>query len=109
MLKSDPVLSGCDYLTRTAENTLHADFSSAWTQAVNSSSEPFDAPERRLLSSVGDILGTSDLDTQLGQLGLLIEQLDAILSEARVSCEKNRRLSATLGALLGLSLAVILF
>ena len=109
MLQNDPVLSGCDYLDEAAGNAVQADFSSAWAQAVDNSGEPLDPPERRLLSSVGDILGTSDLDTQLGQLGLLIEQLDAILSEARVSCEKNRRLSATLGSLLGLSLAVILF
>lgn len=73
------------------------------------STEPLDLPERRLLSSVGDLLGTSDLETQLGQLSLLSEQLDALLSEARVCCEKNRRLSVTLGSLLGLSLAVILF
>lgn len=73
------------------------------------STEPLDPTERGLLASIGGILGTSDLETQLGQLGLLSEQLDAILSEARVSCEKNRRLSVTLGSLLGLSLAVILF
>ena len=108
MLQNDPVLSGCDYLHSAAKRCA-ADFSTAWAGAVAHSAEPFDTPERGLLSSVGDILGTSDLDTQLGQLGLLTEQLDAVLSEARASCEKNRRLSATLGSLLGLSLAVILF
>lgn len=76
---------------------------------MGASAEPLDQQERRLLASVGDILGTSDLETQLGQLGLLSEQLDSILTDARISCEKNRRLSATLGSLLGLSLAVILF
>lgn len=109
MLKSDPILSGCDYLDGMTGYVAPTDFPSEWARAVEDSNEPLDVPERRLLASVGDILGASDLDTQLGQLGLLIEQLDAILSEARVSCEKNRRLSATLGALLGLSLAVILF
>lgn len=109
ILQRDPVLSGCDYLAAAAEKIGQTDFSSAWAQAVHNSTEPLDAPERGLLASMGDILGTSDLDTQLGQLDLLSGQLDAILAEARVSCEKNRRLSATLGSLLGLSLAVILF
>lgn len=109
ILQNDPVLCGCDYLAAAVKNDRPASFSTIWTQAVGASAEPLDQQERRLLASVGDILGTSDLETQLGQLGLLSEQLDSILTDARISCEKNRRLSATLGSLLGLSLAVILF
>lgn len=109
ILKNDAVLSGCDYLTAAVNAPDPSDFSAVWTKAVETSTEPLDLSERRLLASVGDILGTSDLDTQLGQLNLLIEQLDSILDTARISCEKNRRLSTTLGCLLGLSLAVILF
>lgn len=109
ILLSDPVLYGCDYLAAAVKNDRPASFSTIWAQAVDASAEPLDPPERRLLASVGDILGTSDLETQIGQLSLLSEQLDTILAQARISCEKNRRLSATLGSLLGLSLAVILF
>lgn len=109
ILKSDSVLSDCDYLTMAANDDTQKNFSVAWEKAVSQSAEPLDMPERKLLTSLGAILGASDLETQLGQLTLLSEQLEALLKEARISCEKNQRLSATLGSLLGLSLAVILF
>lgn len=109
IMQNDSVLSGCDYLAEAVRDDRAANFKTMWAQAVGTSAEPLDPPERGLLASVGDILGTSDLETQIGQLDLLSEQLDTILAQARVSCEKNQRLSATLGSLLGLSLAVILF
>ncbi|MFV0498109.1 MAG: stage III sporulation protein AB [Candidatus Fimivivens sp.] len=109
IMKNESVLSGCDYLAEAAREDGNTSFKTMWAQAVQTSVEPLDPPERGLLASVGDILGTSDLDTQIGQLDLLSEQLDTVLAQARVSCEKNQRLSVTLGALLGLSLAVILF
>ena len=109
ILQNDPMLKDCDYLACAQKKSNKVDFETAWKQAVEQSDEPFAPPDRKLLTAVGGIIGSSDLETQTGQLKLLSEQLEALLHDARESCEKNSRLSSTLGALLGLAIVVILF
>lgn len=103
------MLSDCDYLIEAADKSKHTVFSTAWEQAVLESAERLEAADRRLLASVGGIIGNSDIETQTGQLSLVSEQLESLLKDARASCEKNRKLSTALGSLLGLAIAVILF
>lgn len=71
------------------------------------SSEPFTDEDRAQLFRVGEILGKSDLETQISQLSFLAQRLEQQAEQAREQAGTRARLSTTLGVLSGLALAVL--
>lgn len=106
----DPSFARCDYLTGACRRIQEgAEVERAWAAAVTESREPFTAEDRSQMTRLGEILGKSDLETQLSQLALLAERLEQQAGEARGQAQTQARLSTTLGALTGLALAILLY
>lgn len=105
---ADPSLKRCDYLSEACRRISEGqDAASSWTQAVVQSSEPFTYEDRAQLFRVGEILGKSDLETQISQLSFLAQRLEQQAEQAREQAGTRARLSTTLGVLSGLALAVL--
>lgn len=83
------------------------DFPSAWKEAVRSA-DVRDREARDILESLGDILGGSDLDSQLASLELCRDRLELCLEAAREHAAKHKKLYRTLGVLAGAAAAIIL-
>ena len=105
---ADPSLKRCDYLSEACRRISEGqDAASSWTQAVAQSSEPFTDEDRAQPFRVGEILGKSDLETQISQLSFLAQRLEQQAEQAREQAGTRARLSTTLGVLSGLALAVL--
>ena len=105
----DPAFARCDYLMfslKEIEKGLDAE--SAWKQGIWKSAEPFTTDDRRLIARTGEILGKSDLETQLTQLHHLAERIEQQAQQAREQAQTQAKLSVTLGALAGLAAVVAL-
>ncbi len=104
----DPGFSQCDYLARSCrEINAGEEVETAWSRAVFSTKEPLTRDDRAQLSRMGELLGKSDLETQLSQLTLLAERLGQQAEQARGEASVRARLSTTLGALCGLALVIL--
>ena len=68
----------------------------------------FDQEEFRLLEGLGDNFGYLDIHMQLGQLSLVIQQLDGKITEAQGELEKRQRLYQYLCVMSGLFLILVL-
>lgn len=108
-LKADERFKSCDYILNSANECEQRGFETAWKTAVLQSELPFEENDRAILLQVGSILGKSDLETQLNQFDLLLEQLSAEIAEYRGEMDKKQRLYSSLGILLGVGAAVMLF
>lgn len=84
------------------------DFPSSWRGAVENCANVFGKEETRLLSALGDVLGATDLDSQLTALSYTKEQLEHRLGLARQDKQKHGKLYSTLGVLIGLAIVIIL-
>lgn len=82
-------------------------FPAAWKAAVKSKPGRLGIEECELISSLGDILGGADLESQLGALSYARAQMEVRLETARTAKEKNGKLYSTLGVLCGAALAII--
>ncbi|MEG1849941.1 MAG: stage III sporulation protein AB [Oscillospiraceae bacterium] len=108
-LAAQPEYAQCDYLLDAREGLAQGlPFLQAWENAVRNSEAALNRDDRTVLAQIGAFLGMSDLETQDSQLSLLAEQLAARLAAARDKTESSAKLSSTLGALLGLALAVLI-
>lgn len=105
----EPTFARCDYLSDACQE-IHAgaDVETAWRRAVRSSREPFTPEDRAQLVRMGELLGKSDLETQLSQLLLLSERIEQRAGQARGQASVQARLSTTLGSLAGLALVILL-
>ena len=83
------------------------DFPAAWKQSARQAAVP-DKEAREILAGLGDILGGSDLESQLSAVALCENRLELRLSEARENAAQHKKLYCTLGALAGVGAAIIL-
>ncbi len=98
----------CQYLVDAVERMKSGEaFSSVWRESIEKSTCALNDADRRLLEEISNLLGRSDLQTQEGQLDLLIEQAAQQLTEARRSAEQNAKLAATLGILCGMAVFIL--
>lgn len=91
------------------ERMLRGDsFPVAWRTAVAQSPGALKGEEVRILASLADVLGTTDLDSQLSALDYTGEQLRRCHAAAGQKRDKCQKLYGTLGVLAGLAVAIIL-
>lgn len=83
-------------------------FTNSWKDAVKKSPGSLELQEIELISALGDVLGSTDLDSQLQNLAWTREQLEHILSDARAYRDKHHKLYSSLGVLSGIAVAIIL-
>jgi len=92
-----------------AERLLcECEFEAAWEKAVWQSGLALNQSDRRLICRFGEILGKSDIETQLSRLNLLTEQLKNEIASAKAESQQKCRLCQTLCTLAGAALSVLL-
>ena len=86
---------------------MHTSFSEAWRAAVEKEQK---LPEDlySLLLSMGESLGTSDLEGQLSTLGQYLAQLEQIYQAAWAAYRTKGKLFRSMGLLGGMSAALLL-
>ena len=99
----------CDYLSLASEEiSKGSEFIDGWKNSVSKSNSCLSHDDRAILAQVGDILGCSDIDTQLGNLNLLIQRLKFAADGARERSASDCKLAKTLGALTGFAVVVMI-
>ena len=97
------------YLRQCNEDVERGDsFSSAWRKSIYDF-DGIEAQEREILLSIGDTLGSSNLENQIAAIACTRSSLEERLTQAREDINRHGRLYRALGALGGIALAIILF
>lgn len=111
ILKKASFLSSCkglDYLSLCCKKLESGeDFPSAWKNALRESRKPFTAYERNKLSSLGEILGTTDIDSQIVMLNLYSQYIKAFLKKAEKAEKSYGRLSVAASFLMGFTVFIL--
>lgn len=98
-----------DYLGQCAKAVSEGKpFPQSWDSALKESRCDLDKEDRLLLRELGNILGASDLETQVGSLELLQQRLRIRLSEADTNRQKYGKMYQALGFLGGLAIAIVI-
>ena len=86
------------------------DFSIAWSNAIDSSKDQTSLKEDdiKILISVGNELGKSDIDGQISTLSLYRDMLSRSLKSAIEEKHNKGKMYRNLGALIGVGIAIIL-
>ena len=84
------------------------DFRTAWQTAIKSTHLPYKREETEGLLHIGINLGTSDTENQLSILSLNSGYFDECIAKAKLEEKKYGNLTATLGALAGCSIFILL-
>ncbi len=84
------------------------DFRTAWQTAIKSTHLPYKREETEGLLHIGMNLGTSDAENQLSILSLNSGYFDECIAKAKLEEKKYGNLTATLGALAGCSIFILL-
>ena len=83
-------------------------FSVCWPKALGESSHQLGGEEAAILAALGDVLGQSDLDSQLSALALARQQLEQRIQTARDKALTHGKLYRSMGILGGAAAAIIL-
>lgn len=83
-------------------------FPTSWRTAVESHCGALGREEAELLAALGDILGSTDLDSQLASLTYTRQSLEHRLELARQFSQKHQKLYGTLGVLAGIAIVIIM-
>ncbi len=83
------------------------DFPTAWKKSIAESRCPYTAEEKSKLSSLSEILGTTDTDSQIIMLNLYEEYMKDFLNKAEKSQSAYGRLSLILGFLSGFAVFIL--
>jgi len=100
---------GLPFLRECAQLMLKGrDFSSSWREALKKQTSALGKEEAAVLSSLGDVLGQSDLQSQLAAIDLARGQLEQRIDGAREKMAAQGSLYRSIGALGGAAAAIIL-
>lgn len=97
------------YLTDCLEAIAQGgSFSASWADALQSQQMTLGGRETEILASLGEVLGATDLDSQLSTLAYTREQLNLCLHSAREKCAKLQKMYGALGVLTGIAIVIVL-
>ena len=85
-----------------------ADFSGCWRQSLKREEQSLGREEAALMASLGDVLGRSDLESQLSAISLTGEQFAQRMEIRRERAKKQEGLYRSMGVLGGVAAAIIL-
>jgi stage III sporulation protein AB len=88
---------------QSAEDSLRQSMSRLWTQTA------LRKQERDVLTSLGQVLGSSDREDQQKHLRLAVTHLRGLEEEARADQEKYEKMYKSLGFLGGLLVVILMF
>jgi len=109
MLAGQRRFEGLGFLQECAGSMLEGKaFSSGWREALEKWSTSLGREEAAILASLGDVLGRSDLESQLSALALAQEQLEQRIAGTRDRVQKQGNLYRSMGVLGGVAAAIIL-
>lgn len=84
------------------------DAGTAWKSAIESSKTNMKAEDLKILESLDKLLGKTDIEGQLNQIELIQNFIDCQIEKAENEQRKNEKLYKSLGAIVGLTIAIIL-
>lgn len=84
-------------------------FPESWTSSVSGDTARLGGEAARVVAGLSNVLGRSDLESQLSAIDCGIAMLEARLVDAREYAAKHKKMYQTLGVLAGLGLAVFIF
>ena len=99
-----PFLRECTQLMLKGRGFPHS-----WREALKKQEAALGKEEAVILASLGDVLGQSDLDSQLAAISLARVQLEQRIDGAREKMTAQGSLYRSIGALGGVAAAIILF
>ena len=80
----------------------------AWERAIEESNTKLSKDDLEILKGMAKMLGRTDLDGQVQEIRLTKKFLETKLKDAEEEKNKNEKLFKTLGATVGLAIAIIL-
>ena len=80
----------------------------AWSVALKLEDLNINQEDKTVLSSLGKLLGKTDLQGQLNTIEMTTDFLDEQIRKAEIQKSKNEKMYRTLGMIIGLSIVIIL-
>ncbi len=105
---SKEIFSSLEFLGNAVELMKISPFPQAWKKSVSSWNSKMDIDDKQLLFSFADILGASDVRGQLTALEHMRVRFQSSFNKAKETCNKNGKLSKSLGVLAGLAICVLM-
>ena len=106
-LKTSRALSALTFVRNLPERyQFGEDFHEMWKKALDSQSGIPDE-ERRILSRLGEILGTSDIEGQLSSIVLLEDELMAVKEKREDNYRRKGKLFRSVGVLAGVMTGIL--
>ncbi len=99
-------IKSLDFVARCLKS--EESFKTVWRENVYKTEIAFSYDEKNIIASLGDILGSSDIDTQVSQLNIVEEMIKSISESSKTQIKNQVRLSYNLGILFGVFVAIIL-
>ena len=90
-----------------AEKMNNQDAGTAWKSATKSSKTNMKDEDIKVLENFEKLLGKTDINGQLSQIELIREFIDCQIEKAEEEQRKNEKLYKSLGAIVGLTIAII--
>jgi stage III sporulation protein AB len=87
--------------------TLDYDVSKTWNEALNITPSHFKKEDIEVLKMLGKMLGKTDKTGQIQEIDMVSNFLDKQIELAEIEKSKNEKLYKTLGAVLGMTLAIV--
>lgn len=102
-------LRGVAYLTVCREQMGRGvPFPTAWREAVWQYPGSLGAEEAALMASLSEVLGSSDLESQLNAVAYTRSRMEELLEQSREYRRKHQKLYGSLGILTGLAIVILL-
>lgn len=83
----------------------------AWEQSLEESKNilSLNRDDINVLKGLGKMLGKTDVDGQISEIEVVSEFIETQIKKADIECSKNEKMYRTLGTIIGLAIAIILF
>ncbi|MDE5853238.1 MAG: stage III sporulation protein AB [Oscillospiraceae bacterium] len=105
---SKEAFSSLEFLSSAVEFMKIFPFPQAWKKSISNWNSKMDTYDKQLLFSFADILGASDVTGQLTALEHMRVRFQSSFNKAKETCDKNGKLSKSLGVLAGLAICVLM-
>lgn len=80
----------------------------AWSLALDTNVLNLEKEDKNILNNLSTLLGKTNLDGQINQIELTMSFLDKQIIKAEKEREKNEKMYKTLGAIIGMTIVIIL-
>lgn len=80
----------------------------AWEEAIEESNNNLKEDDKNILKTLSKLLGQTDIEGQVSQIEITEKFLDSQIKEAIDEKQKNEKLYKRLGAIIGLTIVIIL-